>query len=40
MDLVLDILGYGFIVVVLGIVLGVFIKLLTIALEALSNNDD
>jgi len=40
MDLVLNILGYGFIVVVLGIVLGVFIKLLATALEALSNNND
>jgi hypothetical protein len=40
MGLELDILGYVFIVVVLGIVLGVFVKLLVTALEALSNNND
>ena len=40
MELLLDILGYGFIVVILGGVLFVFVKLLTIALQSLINNDD
>jgi len=38
--MILDILGYGFIVLVLGIVLYIFIRLLTGALETLSKQDD
>jgi len=38
--MILDILGYGFIVLVLGIVLYIFIRLLTGALETLSKHDD
>ena len=40
MELLLDIVGYGFILVVLGIVLFIFVKLLITALGALTNNDD
>ena len=38
--MILDILGYGFIVVILGIVLYIFIRLLTVALDTLSKHDD
>ena len=40
MELLLDIIGYGFIVVVLGAVLYTFVRLLTTALQALTSNDD
>jgi hypothetical protein len=40
MELLLDIVGYGLILVILGTVLFVFVKLLTTALSALINNDD
>ena len=40
METLLDIIGYGFIVAILGAVLFVFVKLLTIALQSLTNNDD
>jgi hypothetical protein len=40
MELLLDIVGYGFILVILGVVLFLFVKLLTIALQSLTNNDD
>ena len=40
MELLLDIVGYGFIVAILGVVLFVFVKLLTVALHSLTNNDD
>jgi hypothetical protein len=40
METLLDIIGYGFIVAILGAVLFVFVKLLTIALHSLTNNDD
>ena len=35
-----EILGYGFILVILGAVVFVFIRLLIIALQALTNIDD
>lgn len=35
-----DIIGYGFIVLVLGVVLYIFIRLLSGALETLSKHDD
>lgn len=35
-----DILGYGFIVLVLGVVLYIFIRLLFGALDTLSKHDD
>ena len=38
--MILDILGYGFIVLVLGVVLYIFIRLLSYALDALAKNDD
>jgi hypothetical protein len=38
--MILDILGYGFIVLVLGVVLYIFIRLLSGALETLSKHDD
>jgi hypothetical protein len=40
MEILLDILGYGFITLVLGIVLYVFVILLSTALSALTKNDD
>ena len=40
MELLFDIVGYGFIVVVLGAVVYAFIMLLTKALQTLTNNDD
>jgi hypothetical protein len=40
MELFLEILGYGFIFVVLGLLFFVFTKLLTGALGALTKNDD
>jgi hypothetical protein len=38
--MIVDIFGYGFIVLVLGVVLYIFIRLLTGALETLSKHDD
>jgi len=38
--MILDILGYSFIVLILGVVLYIFIKLLTGALDTLSKHDD
>jgi hypothetical protein len=38
--MILDILGYGFIVLVLGVVLYIFIRLLSYALDTLSKHDD
>ena len=38
--MILDILGYGFIVLVLGVIFYIFIRLLTGALDALSKHDD
>jgi hypothetical protein len=38
--MILDILGYGFIVLLLGVVLYIFIILLTGALDTLSKHDD
>ena len=38
--MILDILGYGFIVLVLGVVLYIFIRLLTGSLDTLSKHDD
>jgi hypothetical protein len=40
MELLLEIAGYSFIVAILGAVVFVFIRLLTIALQTLTNNDD
>ena len=40
METLLDIVGYGFIVVVLGAVVYAFIMLLTKALHTLTDNDD
>jgi hypothetical protein len=40
MELLLEIVGYGFIISVVIGVLYVFVKLLVTALDALSNNDD
>lgn len=40
MEALLDIVGYGFIVVVLGAVLYAFVMLLTKALQTLTSNDD
>ena len=36
----IDILGYGFIVLVLGVVFYIFIRLLSGALDTLSKHDD
>jgi hypothetical protein len=38
--MILDILGYGFILLVLGVVLYIFIRLLSGALDTLSKHDD
>jgi len=38
--MILDILGYGFIVLVLGVVLYIFIRLLSGALDTLTKHDD
>jgi hypothetical protein len=38
--MILDVLGYGFIVLVLGVVLYIFIRLLSGALDTLSKYDD
>ena len=40
MELFLEILGYGFIFLVLTLLLVIFIKLLLAGLDALTNNDD
>jgi hypothetical protein len=40
LELLLEILGYGIIVCVLAAIAYAFIKLLSIGLDALSNNDD
>jgi hypothetical protein len=40
MDILLDILGYGFIGLVTVGILYVFVKLLTTGLDALTKNDD
>ena len=40
MELFLEILGYGFIFLVLASLLVIFIKLLLVSLDALTNNDD
>lgn len=40
MQLFLEILGYSFIVAVLGVIAYAFVRILTKALSALSNNDD
>ena len=40
MELFLEILGYGFIFLVLASLLVIFIKLLLAGLDALTNNDD
>jgi hypothetical protein len=40
MELLLEIIGYGFIVLVLMAVLYTFVMLLTKALQTLTNNDD
>ena len=40
MELLLDILGYGFIVAVITGILYVFVKLLTTGLDALTKHDD
>ena len=40
MELLLDILGYGFIIVVLIGAIYVFVKLLTTGLDALTKHDD
>ena len=40
MEVLLDILGYGFIFVVIIGALYVFVKLLTTSLDALTKNDD
>ena len=38
--MIIDILGYGFIVLVLGVVFYIFIRLLSGALDTLSKHDD
>jgi hypothetical protein len=38
--MILDIFGYGFIVLVLGVVLYIFIRLLSGALDTLTKHDD
>jgi uncharacterized membrane protein YjfL (UPF0719 family) len=38
--MILDILGYGFVALVIGLVFYIFIRLLSGALDALSKNDD
>jgi hypothetical protein len=38
--MIVDILGYGFIVLVLGVILYIFIRLLSGALDTLSKHDD
>jgi len=38
--MILDILGYSFIVLVLGVVLYIFIRLLSGALDTLTKHDD
>jgi uncharacterized membrane protein YjfL (UPF0719 family) len=40
MELLLEIIGYGFICAVIVVVLYVFVKLLTTSLDALTKNDD
>ena len=40
MELFLEILGYGFIFLVLASLVVIFIKLLLVSLDALANNDD
>ena len=40
MELLINVLGYAFILAVLGVVGYIFVKILTNALSALTNNDD
>jgi hypothetical protein len=40
MEILLDVLGYGFVVVVIISILYVFVKLLTTGLDALTKHDD